>query len=207
MIRQSLHDLVVALSAGVSLTACVCSPADFDQPPVNKPVEQAAIESALIGIVSFTDEDGKRPTLEKRMAELEVRSASVAVFSGGDLHWASAYGEVDDVDTLFQAASLSKALAAVGIVALANEIGTDLDADLGSSFAVLRDKRLNPSGVPVTLRGLLSHSAGATISGFPGYSPDADIPSTQEIVFGTNGSNTAGIIIEPDRVGQRATLG
>ncbi|MEM6817300.1 MAG: serine hydrolase domain-containing protein [Pseudomonadota bacterium] len=207
MIRQSLHHMVIALSAGVLLTACVSWPADFHQPPVNRPIEQTAIESALIGIVSFIGEEAKRPTLEERMAELEVRSASVAVFSGGDLHWASAYGEVDDVDMLFQAASLSKAVAAVGIVALAKEVGTDLDADLRGSFAVLRDKHLNPGGVPVTLRGLLSHSAGATISGFPGYSPGADIPSTQEIVFGTNGSNTAGIIIEPDRVGQRRYSG
>ena len=29
---------------------------------------------------------------------------------------------------------------------------------------------------PVTLRGLLSHTAGLTVPGFPGYGPDEDAP-------------------------------
>lgn len=207
MIRLSLP-YTAFLQAGVLLlAACAQTPSTSDRTLIDTPSEQTTLERGLIGIVSFDGEDAMRPTLMDRMAQLDVRSASVAVYSAGELHWASSYGEAENVDTLFQAASLSKAVAAVGIVALAIEVGMDLDADLTDSLEILRDERVNPDGAPVTLRGLLSHSAGATISGFPGYDPAGGVPSTRDIVLGENGSNTPAIKIVQDRIGQRRYSG
>lgn len=194
--------------AGAALLAvCSHSTSALATPTLNKPVEQETIERGLIGIISFQGEEALRPSLEERMEQLEVRSASVAVYSGGELHWASAYGEADNADTLFQAASLGKAVAAVGIVALAFEVGMDLDADLTPCLSVLQDDQVNPSRASVSLRQLLSHSAGVTVSGFPGYPPEGHVPSTLDIVLGENGSNTPGLVIDPDRIGRRLYSG
>lgn len=37
---------------------------------------------------------------------------------------------------------------------------------------------------PATLRGLLSHTAGVTLPGFPGYGPDVAVPSLVDILTG-----------------------
>ncbi|WP_412546791.1 serine hydrolase domain-containing protein [Maricaulis sp. MIT060901] len=207
MIKASISHLAFVLAAGAMLAAFTYSASAVATPTLNKPVEQETIERGLIGIISFQGEEALRPSLEERMEELGVRSASVAVYSGGELHWASSYGEAENADTLFQAASLGKAVAAVGIVSLAFEVGMDLDADLTPSLPVLQDERVNPSGASVSLRQLLSHSAGVTISGFPGYAPEDHVPSTLDIVLGENGSNTPGLMVDPDRIGRRLYSG
>ena len=72
----------------------------------------------------------------------------------------------DDATTLFQAASISKAVAAVGVMALVERGVLDLDTDVN---ALLRSWRLPASDHtadrPVTLRHLLSHTAGTTVPG------------------------------------------
>lgn len=49
---------------------------------------------------------------------------------------------------------------------------------------------------PVTLRGILSHSAGMTVHGFPGYSTDAPIPTLVQVLNGEPPANTAAIRVE-----------
>ncbi|MEL7197929.1 MAG: serine hydrolase domain-containing protein [Pseudomonadota bacterium] len=207
MIRSSLGIFIISIAGLATATSWAQSASDGDRAPITKPSEQSTLENGLIGIVSFQGEEALRPTIEQRMDELEVRAASVAIYQQGELQWASAYGEAENPDTLFQAASLSKAVAAVGIVALAGEVGMDLDDDLTPSFAILQDPRVNPEGASVTLRQLLSHSAGTTISGFPGYDPEDAIPSTLDIALGRNGSTTPGIQIDPAHIGQRIYSG
>ncbi len=207
MTRSSFCILAIALAALPSVATWAQTPSEGEEATINQPPEQTAIESAVIGIVSFQGEEALRPTIKERMDQLEVQSASVAIYRDGELHWASAYGDAQNPDTLFQAASLSKAVASVGIVALAREVGMDLDADLTPTFAVLQDSRVNPEGASITLRQLLSHSAGTTVSGFPGYDPDADIPSTLDIALGISGATTPTIQIDPSRIGQRRYSG
>jgi CubicO group peptidase (beta-lactamase class C family) len=48
----------------------------------------------------------------------------------------------------------------------------------------------------VTLRRLLSHSAGMTVHGFPGYAADAPIPSLVQILNGEKPANTPAIRVE-----------
>ncbi len=43
---------------------------------------------------------------------------------------------------------------------------------------------------PVTLRALLSHTGGTTVSGFRGYANDGSIPSLVEVLNGTNDANS-----------------
>src|SRR3546814_11197115 len=49
---------------------------------------------------------------------------------------------------------------------------------------------------PVTLRGLLSHTAGVTVHGFPGYSPGETLPSLRQILDGESPSNSPPIRVD-----------
>ncbi len=137
-------------------------------------------------------------TIEQRMGQRLVPAVSVAVAREGKFAWAATYGKGVTTDSLFQAASLSKAVAAAGLVRFAEEKGIDLDADVTPLITSFDLKTANPKGLPVTLRKLLSHTAGATVGGFPGYAAGVPIPSNVDVVLGRNGANTDAVRIAPD---------
>ncbi|QIG54031.1 beta-lactamase family protein [Altererythrobacter sp. BO-6] len=167
------------------------------------PGEQVAIETRLLRAAEFAGEDDPAFTIAQRMASQGVSAVAVAVMRGGETHWQGFYGaDSGGPDTLFQAASMSKAVASVGIAALARERGFSLDADIMPALAGLLDPRaVNPGGVKVTLRGLLSHTNGASVSGFPGYAEGETVPTTLGVVLGAGGSNTGPVIIDPAQIG------
>jgi CubicO group peptidase (beta-lactamase class C family) len=141
--------------------------------------------------------------LSARMTELNVPGVSVAVLHGGMIEWARGFGSVAiggpavTPETLFQAGSISKPVSAVAALALVQAGQLDLDADVNS---VLKSWKIPASSLgtesKVTLRRLLSHSAGISVHGFPGYAADKPIPSLIEVLDGTSPANTAPIIVE-----------
>lgn len=162
--------------------------------PTNCPVpDQAAggpvnahtrhVETMMLPAI--INEKTKPRTLAERMAAWRVPGVTVAVMKGGRLDWARGWG-VRDVgscapvtpDTAFQAASISKPVFAVAVMKLAEAGVLDIDADIAKS---LKSWQLPPapavSNAPITLRHLLSHTAGLTIHGFPGYERDEAIPT------------------------------
>lgn len=165
------------------------------------PVEQTHVENGLLPGVLVEGDDRSEFTLPLRRAVYGVPAVSVAVARDGALHWAAGYGDGVGSETLFQAASLSKAVAAAGIVALAREKGVDLDADISSQIPRVALASKKTTDVRVTLRGLLSHTAGATVSGFPGYAVDAEVPTNLELIGGSPRTNTPRITIDPGAAG------
>ena len=121
-----------------------------------------------------------------------IPAVSVAAFEGGEL-LAAAWGT--EPDALFQAASISKPVAAFAVLRLVAKGHLSLDADVNS---VLRRWRLKASGSwtpSVTLRHLLSHSGAVTVHGFPGYEYGKKVPTLLQILDGTPPANN-----EPIRV-------
>lgn len=160
----------------------------------------ADIETAL----RVTSPDGVVgvETLAARMAEVKVPGVSIAFIEDGKVKWTRGYGLADVAagkpvtpDTLFQAASMSKALAAVASLRLVEQGKLDLDQDIN---ARLTGWKLPPSKFTetdkVTLRRLLSHTAGLTVHGFPGYAADQPLPTTVQILNGAAPANTAPIV-------------
>jgi CubicO group peptidase (beta-lactamase class C family) len=105
------------------------------------------------------------------------RGVSIAVVNNYTIEWAKGYGFADfeskrpvELTTLFQAGSISKPVAAVAAMKLVEEGKLGLDQDINTfltSWKVpnnefTKDKK-------VTLREIMSHSAGLTVHGFPGY--------------------------------------
>jgi CubicO group peptidase (beta-lactamase class C family) len=134
----------------------------------------------------------------------QVPGVSVAVFNDFELDYVEVHG-VKDVTTrepvtegtLFQAASMSKSVAAAGVLRLAEEGGVSLDAAINVYLASwqLPYNSLQESEA-VTLRRLLSHTAGTTVSGFRGYRYTEPIPSLIQILEGAPPANSAPVVVE-----------
>ncbi len=104
-------------------------------------------------------------------------------------------GKLDPVtpDSLFQACSISKAVAAVATLRLVDSGRIDLDVDVDN---YLDSWNVPPNGgwqPRITLRQLLSHTAGATGPWYPGYHPDQQIPTPLDILQGEKPANTPGV--------------
>jgi CubicO group peptidase (beta-lactamase class C family) len=115
--------------------------------------------------------------------------------------WARGYGLKEagkpariDTTTLFLAGSISKPVFATGLLALVEQGRLTLDADVNM---LLTSWRLPESRFTerekVTLRRLLSHSAGLTVWGFPGYAAGAPIPTIFQVLDGAPPANTRAV--------------
>lgn len=176
------------------------------QLPATPEARAAAVERGLQPPILVEGRDTGLSSITDRMAELGVPAVSVAVIHDGRIDWARAWGLADvetgreaTPETLFQAASMSKPLAALLALVLADEGVVSIDADVNES---LRSWKVPPNEFtakqPVTLRGLLSHTAGVTVHGFPGYAPGTEIPTPVQVLEAEPPTNTAPIRVDTE---------
>lgn len=166
--------------------------------------EIAEIESGLITTVQIEGEMPTKYTLSKRMEHYKVPGLSIAVIKDRKLHLAKGYGIENTVanqkvevtpNTLFQAGSISKPLAALSALKLAEEGLLDLDQNVNT---YLRDWKIPDTDFTqtekVTLRKILSHTSGLTVHGFPGYPVDQNLPTLIQVLNGEG--NTPAVILD-----------
>jgi CubicO group peptidase (beta-lactamase class C family) len=119
--------------------------------------------------------------LKQKMHELSIPGLSYAVVDSGRIVEQQALSLREDEEisglTRFQAASISKPVSAMGIMACAAEKGIGLDDDLRPRFEGYGIAFSGFPGEAITLRQLLSHSAGFSVHGFAGYPEDRHITS------------------------------
>lgn len=162
----------------------------------------AAVEAGLSPPVVIKGRPVPLRSLTERMAETHVPAVSIAFFEDGRIRWAKAYGLADLATgraatplTLFQAASISKPVTAAAAMRLVQDGKLDLDGDVNSR---LKAWKVPPSAFTadrkVTLRGLLSHTAGLTVHGFPGYPPGYAIPTAVDILNGSPPANSPAVV-------------
>ncbi|MBP9777667.1 MAG: beta-lactamase family protein [Rickettsiaceae bacterium] len=125
--------------------------------------------------------------LKEKMRELSIPGLSYAVVASGEIVEQQAISlradeEISEL-TRFQAASISKPVSAIGIRACAAEKGIGLNDDLRPRFERYGITFSDFPGEAITLRQLLSHSAGFSVDGFEGYAEDRHI-TTVEILKG-----------------------
>ncbi len=195
---MKLHRNFLIPAACLLLSACAPGAAVAPASP-EKGAEQQALEASISPVVVIEGETPEAAPLPDHMAKLGVPGVSIAVYRGGARDWAEGYGAGVDAGTLFQAASLSKMVASVGIAALAQEKGVSLDADISGALRGVDLAALNPDGLPITLRALLSHTNGANVHGFPGYAAGEPVPTTLQVIAGSEITNTAAVVLkQPD---------
>jgi len=137
-------------------------------------------------------------TLKDRMNFYHVKGVSIAVVKDYKIEWTRAYGWADSVEqrrvttgTLFQAGSISKSLNGVGVLKLAQDKKLNLNTDINDYLntwkfpydSLSKDKK-------ITLANLLSHTAGLSVHGFPGYERGDTIPSLVQVLNGEKPANT-----------------
>ncbi|MFZ0501027.1 MAG: serine hydrolase domain-containing protein, partial [Steroidobacteraceae bacterium] len=134
------------------------------------------------------------------MEKLHVPGVSVAVIHGGAIEWARGFGVRDaagdpvTATTLFQASSISKPVTALAVLRLvdARRINLDADVNLYLKSWKVPDNRFTAKH-EVTLRELLSHTAGTTVGGFSGYEAGDPLPSLLQMLDGKPPSDNAPI--------------
>ncbi|MEU4424392.1 serine hydrolase domain-containing protein [Actinoplanes sp. NPDC024001] len=92
-------------------------------------------------------------------------------------------------DLLFPACSISKHVAAFGTLRLVADATLDLDADVNAYLSAWQ----LPGGGTVTVRQVLSHTAGLTKNWFPGYAVGEPLPTLQQILRGEPPANTPAV--------------
>lgn len=170
--------------------------------------QQADSDDALIDPqIAKALASGLRPTyvdtakpiataLEARMRELSVPGVAIAVLRKGEVVHAAGYGlrasgETDKVnaDTLFNVGSISKVVTAALTLQLVAENRLTLDGDVNAYLKSWQLPMQLPDGkavrTPVTLRMLLSHTAGTGVHGFADFEPDEKLPTLQQTLDGT----------------------
>ena len=164
----------------------------------------AHIESGLLPAVVIKGTPPKPMTLTERMAFYKVPGVSMAFFEHGQIVWARGFGLADSAskkpvtaDTLFQAASISKPVAALAALRLVQDGKLSLDEDVNVKLKTWKvPENAFTEKEKVTVRRILSHSAGLTVHGFPGYAADETIPSVVQILNGEKPANTEAIRVD-----------
>ena len=195
---------VLRLSAAVLAFSCCSVQLSLAQKPPAETPEIAQhiqhVQAGLIGGIVIKDDAHATHILADRMKELNVPGVSVAVIHHGKIEWARGFGVAKvggdpvNADTMFQAGSISKPLAAMAALKLVEQGKLSLDADINTeltSWKFPADKAA--AGKPVTLRQLLTHTGGTTVHGFPGYASTDKVPTLVQVLNGEKPANTPAI--------------
>jgi CubicO group peptidase (beta-lactamase class C family) len=153
----------------------------------------------------------------ERMDALGVPAASVAVIDDLEVMWSRGYGTVQapdgplvGADTLFQTASVGKPVTAMTVLHQVGSGRVDLDSDVAASLKTWTlPEGAQSAANPVTLRRLLSHTAGMTESGFAGYPRGSPLPTLDEILDGAPPANSppAEVVVPPGTGFRYSNLG
>ena len=156
-------------------------------------VEQDAL------FVKFAVKGQKLTTLQDQMAAFNVNGLSIAVINDYKVEWAKGYGWANVEEkkpvtpaTLFEPGSISKSLNALGVMKLVQDKKIDLQTDINrylKSWQFPYDTASH--GKKITIQNLLSHTAGLTVHGFPGYYYGDSFPTIPQILDGKPPANTS----------------
>jgi CubicO group peptidase (beta-lactamase class C family) len=160
------------------------------------------IENGLQSDVMF--EGDPSWTIKQRMEHYGVPGVSIAVIKDHKVHLVKHYGITDKQtnqavsdETLFQAGSISKPVAAYGALKLVESGKLSLDQPVNRYLKgwQIPENELTKKR-PVALKHLLNHSAGLTVHGFWGYSKGLPVPSVLQVLNGEKPANSAPVVVD-----------
>ena len=154
-------------------------------------------------VSSLTKElDQKIPKLLK---DFMVPGTAIAIIENGELVLQKAYGYSDlakgkkvTTQTGFNIGSISKTIAAWGIMKLVEDGKINLDAPAENYLTRWKLPESEFDSKKVTIRRLLSHTAGLSLHGYPGWTPKDRLSTIEESLNGrNNGPGRVEMIMEP----------
>lgn len=174
---------------GLTILLLLCLATAFAQQPYSNAVNEQIIE---------VENNLPGGNITERMKHYNVKGLSMAVVKNHEIVWAKGYGWADEkaklpvtTVTLFEPGSISKSLNAIGVLKLVQDGKLNLNRDINqylTSWQFPYDSLSN--GKEITLSHLLSHTAGTSVYGFPGYDHKSKIPTIPEILDGKEPANT-----------------
>ncbi len=162
------------------------------------------IAATVLEIPMGEKEPPLKLSLAQAMKAYNVPGISVAVIDNYQIVWAKGFGVIGTgstfpvkTNTLYQAGSISKPVATTGALALVEAGKLSLDEDVNRKLKTWKvPENEFTKDQKVTLRRLMSHTAGLTVHGFPGYDIDAPMPTVVQILNGEKPANTAPIRVD-----------
>ncbi|MCU0617462.1 MAG: beta-lactamase family protein [Gemmatimonadaceae bacterium] len=206
-----IHRQFYRRAQGVAVALLVCASVSAAQSPATSVCNGSApdadariarIAARVFPSVLLRDDTTPR-ALADRMRALNVPGVQITVIDGDRIAWSRGFGVRDasgapvTTQTRFQAASLSKPIASLGVLRLVADGRLGLDDDVRRH---LRSVALAPtpfldSGT-VTPRLLLSHRAGVAVSGFLGYPQGEAVPTLAQIIAGAKPANHPALVVD-----------
>ena len=164
--------------------------------------DPAAIEHSLLPSGRIAGHPDGGLSLRERMRYWNVPGISIAIVEDFRIVYARGFGVTEfgtttpvDTATLFQAASISKPVFTTGVLRLVEQGRLSLDEDVNARLTSWRLPESRFTGTrPVTLRHLLTHTGGLSVSGFAGYPPGAPVPSIQQVLAGRPPANSPALV-------------
>ena len=157
--------------------------------------------------LSFADQQEPPQALQDyiqaQMLTYHIPGASIAVIKDYKIEWATGFGFRDvtkkekvNPQTLFQAASISKPITAVAVMETFGKQKDALDANINAllkTWQVPSNKYTEKQ--PVTIRLLLSHTAGIIGFRYKGYAQNTVLPTLLQELNGTPPANTPPVTV------------
>lgn len=179
--REARHELAV-------MTLCLLFPS------------AALAQTNSTSLASLLDE-----RVPAYLEEFTTPGAAVALIRDGRVVFQRGYGRAGEADedavtaeTGFNIGSISKTVAAWGVMRLVERGVLEIDAPVEKYLTrwAIPDSEFDAGGV--TVRRLLSHTAGLSLSGYPGWDPGEELPTLEASLSGaTNGSGDVHLMSEP----------
>jgi len=189
----------------ILLAAIVATPAAAQSRTAvngNSPAALAQrLEHSIKRLVRVNGQADSTWNLADRLRYWHVPGVSVAIVDDFRIVYAKGFGVTEfgasaivDTTTLFQAGSISKAVFATGLLRLVEQGKLSLDEDVNGKLKSWRvpESPFNERE-KVTLRRLLTHSAGLTVWGFPGYASGKPVPTVPQVLDGAPPANTPAV--------------
>ena len=188
--------------AWVWVVLSACSVAQT-QTPSSASERRQWVEDHLCHYIVLQSDEHATMTLAEQMAALHVPTVSLAAIRDGRIDWAHSYGVMAlggapaTTNTLFGAASISKAVTAVGVLKLAEEGRIDLDADVNQYLKRWKiPENAFTATRKVTVRELLNHTSGIGTHNGEIDDPGQPLPTLVEMLNGEKPARTAPVRVE-----------
>ena len=194
--RMRLKLIQVVIVFVLSLSGC----ARFCEPSVERRI--SSVERGLVSSYSVPPWDTM--ALAERMEHYKVPGVSIAVIDAYQIEWAKGYGVLEagrndrvTAETLFQTASVGKPVVAAAALHHVDRGILELDRDVNDYLTSWQvPENAFTAERKVTLRRLLSHSAGMTVPGFRGYAWGEAVPNLEQILNGERPANSPPIRVD-----------
>jgi CubicO group peptidase (beta-lactamase class C family) len=151
---------------------------------------------SLLSCEKISLETGQKDQfIQKIMKQKRIPGLSIVMIKDFQINKVSNYGYADvnskleiNNNTLFQAASISKAVTAAAVW---KSIEKGIIKEEALANSLLKDFKLtgNAAADQVSIGDLLTHSGGISVSGFTGYKKNELVPSVLEILNGQKPAN------------------